>query len=179
MAGKRGLIEEAANGTLFLDEIGDMSFEAQGKLLRFLEGGEYYKIGGTKKYKGRARVISATNKNLENMVKEGSFRGDLYYRIAVIKIEVPSLNDRREDIVPLARHFLVEFSGKLGKAFSCITPEAEDVLKAYQWQGNIRELKNVIERGVILGKGPELTLRDLGIRKPDDRDSQSARQRMR
>lgn len=171
-AGKRGLIEEAANGTLFLDEIGDLSLEAQGKLLRFLEGGEYYKIGGTKKYKGRARIISATNKSLESMIREGTFREDLYYRIGVIKIEVPSLNERREDIIPLARHFLVEYSRKLGKSFTGIASEAEDALKCYHWQGNIRELKNFIERGVILGKGSELTLRDLGIRKSEERESQ-------
>ncbi len=162
-SGKTGLIQEAINGTLFLDEVGDLNLESQAKLLRFLEEGEFYKIGGTKKFKIKTRVVSATNRDINQMVSEGSFRKDLYFRLGVIRVEIPSLNDRREDIVPIARYFLVEFSRKIGRTFTSLSPTAEDALKSFRWQGNIRELKNVIERGVLIGNGPELTLQDLGI----------------
>lgn len=163
VSGKKGLVEQAACGTLFLDEIGDLSMEAQAKLLRFLEEGEFYRVGGTKKLNVRTRVISATNKDLDALIGKGLFREDLYYRLAVVKVEVPSLNERRDDIVPMARQFLVEFNRKFGKSFACILPEAEEALKSYCWKGNVRELKNLIERGVLIGKGAELTLRDLGL----------------
>ena len=162
-SGKRGLIEEAANGTLFLDEVGDLSLEAQAKLLRFLEGGEFYRIGGTKKFQIQTRVVSATNKDLESMIEKGLFRKDLYFRLGVIKVHIPSLNERRDDIIPLAKHFLLEFGQKFGKSFRGISPEAESVLLSYNWVGNVRELKNLIERGALTGKGAELTLQDLGI----------------
>ena len=162
-SGKRGLIEEAENGTLFLDEVGDLSLEAQAKLLRFLEEGEFYRIGGTAKQKVRTRVVSATNKDLDAMMEKGLFRRDLFYRLGVIKVQVPSLNERPEDIMPLAKHFLMEFSQKFGKRFTRISPQTVDALIAYQWTGNVRELKNLIERGVLIGKGPELTLQDIGM----------------
>ena len=162
-SGKKGLIEEAANGTLFLDEVGDLSQEAQGKLLRFLEGGEYYRVGSTRKLRVQTRVVSATNRNLLEMVGKGLFRQDLYFRLGVVKIELPSLNDRREDILPLAGYFLVEFARKFGKTFTAISPEAESALLGFHWQGNIRELRNFIERGVLMGRGPELTTDALGI----------------
>ena len=162
-SGKRGLIEEAENGTLFLDEVGDLSLEAQAKLLRFLEEGEFYRIGGTAKQKVQTRVVSATNKDLDAMMEEGLFRKDLFYRLGVIKVRVPSLNERPEDIIPLAKHFLIEFSQKFSKRFTRISPQAVDALTAYQWTGNVRELKNLIERGVLIGKGPELTLQDIGM----------------
>jgi DNA-binding NtrC family response regulator len=161
--GKKGLIEEAANGTLFLDEVGDLSLEAQATLLRFLEEGEFYRIGGVGKLKVHTRVVSATNKDLNNMIENGLFRKDLYFRLGVIKIQVPSLNERREDIIPLAKHFLLEFSLKFGKKFTGISSQAESILKSYKWTGNVRELKNMIERGVLIGKGTKLTLQDLGI----------------
>ncbi len=167
-AGKKGLVEQAEGGTLFLDEIGDLSLEAQAKLLRFLEEGEYYRVGGTKKLKVRTRVVSATNKNLEELIGKGLFREDLFYRLAVARVEVPSLTARRDDIVPIAEHFLVEFSRKLDKPFSGISGEAREALKNYRWKGNVRELRNFVERGVLVGKGPELTLRDLGL---DDRNA--------
>ena len=166
-SGKKGLIEEAENGTLFLDEVGDLSLEAQAKLLRFLEDGEYYRIGSTKKLRVKTRIVSATNKNIDSMIEEGLFRKDLYFRLGVIKVEVPSLNDRRDDILPIAKHFLLEFSQRFGKQFTVITPQTESVLKEYHWTGNVRELRNLIERGVLTGKGPELTLADLGIEKED------------
>jgi DNA-binding NtrC family response regulator len=161
--GKGGLIEEARDGTLFLDEVGDLCPEAQAKLLRFLEDGRFYRVGGTKPLSVRTRVISATNKDIEAMVGEGRFRADLYYRLAVIKIEVPSLSRRDEDIIPLTRCFLAEFNEKFGKSFTGVTPEGEEALKNYHWQGNIRELRNVIERGVLIGKGKMLTIEDLGL----------------
>jgi DNA-binding NtrC family response regulator len=162
-SGKKGLIEEAANGTLFLDEVGDLSLEAQAKLLRFLEEGEFYRIGGTKKLKIQTRVVSATNKDINRLISQDLFRKDLYFRLGVISVEVPSLNHRREDILPIARYFLAEFSRKMGRTFRGISKSAEDVLRDYNWQGNVRELKNLIERGVLVAKGPELTLQDLGI----------------
>jgi len=163
-SGKKGLIEEAANGTLFLDEVGDLSLEAQAKLLRFLEEGEFYRVGGTKKRRIQTRVVSATNKDLDGMIEKERFRKDLYFRLGVIKVQVPSLNERRDDILPIARHFLYEFSRKFGKTFTGISPRAEGLLMAYNWTGNVRELKNMIERGVLIGKGPELEDKDLDIK---------------
>jgi DNA-binding NtrC family response regulator len=162
-AGKKGLVEQAEGGTLFLDEIGDLSLEAQAKLLRFLEEGEYYRVGGTKRLTVRTRVVSATNKNLEELIGKGLFREDLYYRLAVARVEVPSLTVRRDDIVPIAMHFLLEFSRKFDIPFSGISREAQEALRNYRWKGNVRELRNFVERGVLVGKGPELTLKDLGM----------------
>jgi DNA-binding NtrC family response regulator len=161
--GKPGLVEEAAEGTLFMDEVGDLSLEAQSKLLRFLEEGEYYRVGGTKKRMAQTRIVAATNKNLLAMVPAGLFRQDLYHRLAVIKIEVPSLNQRQDDIVPIAKHYLVEFSNKFGKTFTGITPDTEEALKAVEWKGNVRELKNLIEKAVLLGEGPYLKLEDITL----------------
>ncbi|MGE5663943.1 MAG: sigma-54-dependent transcriptional regulator [Deltaproteobacteria bacterium] len=161
--GKKGLVEQAEGGTLFLDEVGDLSLEAQAKLLRFLEEGDYYRVGGTKKLKVTTRVVSATNRNPESLIEKGLFRQDLYYRLAVVKVEVPSLDRRREDIVPIAMHFLVEFSRKFNRPFTGISPEAREAIMNFHWRGNVRELRNAVERGVLIGKGPELEFRDLGI----------------
>ena len=163
-SGKKGLIEDAANGTLFLDELGDLSPAAQAKLLRFLENGEFYRVGSTRKLQINTRIVSATNKNLKKMIEDGDFRNDLYFRIGVIKIEVPALNERQNDIMLLARHYLNEFSRKFGVDFSGISVQAETILMNHNWTGNIRELKNLIERGVLIGKGPELLVEDLGIK---------------
>lgn len=173
-AGKKGLIEEAAGGTLFLDEVGDLSLEAQAKLLRFLELGEFYRVGGTKKLKIQTRVISATNKDLDHMIEEGHFRKDLYFRLGVIKVQVPSLNERPGDIVPLAKYFLQEFGTKFDRKFTAISPKAETALLTHSWTGNVRELKNLIERAVLIGKGPGLTEDDLGLNVPD-RGQESAK----
>jgi DNA-binding NtrC family response regulator len=161
--GKEGMVEQAEGGTLFLDEIGDLSPEAQAKLLRFLEEGEYYRVGGTRKLTVRARVVSATNKNIEERISKGLFREDLYYRLAVARVELPSLTERRDDIVPIALHFLVEFNRKFGRSFSGISREAREALMRYRWKGNVRELRNFVERGVLVGKGPELTREDIGL----------------
>jgi len=161
--GKKGLVEEAANGTLFLDEVGDLSFDAQAKLLRFLEEGEYYRVGGSQKHTLTTRIVSATNKDLEGMVDGGAFRQDLYYRLAVIKVDVPSLNERQEDIIPIAYHFMVEFGARHGKTFKGIAGDARTFLTSYHWKGNIRELRNLIERGVLISDGPLLTLEDMGV----------------
>ena len=162
-SGKKGLVEDAASGTLFLDEVGDLSLEAQAKLLRFLEEGEFYKIGGTKKLQVQTRVVSATNKDLDSMIEKGLFRKDLYFRLGVIKIQIPSLNERPDDILPLAKHFLSEFNHKFDKSFTGLSLQAENSLLAYRWTGNVRELKNSIERATLIGKGPELRVEDFGI----------------
>ena len=162
-AGKKGLIEEAAGGTLFLDEVGDLSLEAQAKLLRFLELGEFFRVGGTSKLHIDTRVISATNKDIDQMIADGQFRKDLYFRLGVIKVKVPSLNERPDDIIPLTKYFLQEFSCKFGKKFTGISSEAETALQAHNWTGHVRELKNFVERAVLIGKGPDLLPVDLGI----------------
>jgi DNA-binding NtrC family response regulator len=168
-AGKIGLVEKAADGTLFLDEVGDLSTAAQAKLLRFLEEGEYYRLGGTQKRWARPRIVSATNRDLPDMIAQGRFREDLYYRLAVVRIEVPSLNQRRDDILLIARHFVVEFSEKLGKQFTGLSPSAETALKNYAWTGNVRELKNIIERAVLLSDGPTIRAEDIDLKQPDRR----------
>ncbi|MDI6796530.1 MAG: sigma-54 dependent transcriptional regulator [Desulfatibacillaceae bacterium] len=159
--GKKGFIEEAADGTLFLDEIGDMNLDAQTKLLRFLDSGEFYRVGSSKKMRVKTRIVSATNKDLPSMIKKGLFREDLYYRIGVITVTAPSLNQRRSDIVPIAKKFLAEFSGKFNKNFSGISPKAQKNLMERDWKGNIRELRNIIERAVLIESGPVLELSGL------------------
>jgi len=164
-SGKKGLVEEAKNGTLFLDEVGDLSLEAQAKLLRFLETGEFLKVGGTKINTIQTRVVSATNKDIESLIEKDLFRRDLFFRLGVIKMEVPSLNERRDDIMLLTRYFLYKFSRKFNKQFTGISPQAQEALINHNWTGNVRELKNIIERGVLVGTGEELTLQDTGIKK--------------
>lgn len=168
--GKRGLIQEAEGGTLFLDEVGDLGAEAQAKLLRFLDSGEFFKVGGTKPLKVKTRVVSATNRDLEAMIRDGGFRQDLYYRLAVVRVDVPSLEKRPEDILPIANHFLVELGDKYGKKLEGISPEAAGMLTARRWPGNVRELRGIIERGVIASDGPLLEPADMGLTpaRPED-----------
>jgi len=160
-SGKKGLVEEAAGGTLFLDEVGDLSLDAQAKLLRFVEEGEYFRVGGTRKHYVKTRIVSATNKNLTRLTEEDFFREDLYYRLAVIKLEVPGLNERPNDIIPFAKYFVSKLSQKFDKHFSGISPEVETFLINHNWKGNIRELRNLIERGILIGTGPVLALSDI------------------
>lgn len=163
-SGKKGMIEQAAGGTLFLDEIGDLDLDAQAKLLRFLETGEYYKVGSSIKQCVLTRIVSATNKDLQRMLDEGTFRRDLYYRIGVVTLKAPSLNDHPEDILPIAKQFLVEFGNKFGKSFAGFSREAERSLTRIQWRGNVRELKNMVERAALVASEPLISLADLDIR---------------
>ena len=162
-SGKRGLIEAADGGTLFLDEVGDLDLDAQAKLLRFMESGEFYKVGSEVKRVIKTRVISATNKNLDEMIHDNTFRKDLYFRLGVIKINVPSLNERSEDTILLAKYFLQVFNDKFGKQITGMTDKALELLKLYIWSGNVRELKNMMERAVLTARGDRLTEKDLGL----------------
>lgn len=153
---KKGLIEEASGGTLFLDEIGEMPMELQSKLLRVLETSEFIKVGDTRSTSVNVRIIAATNRNLEKEAKEGHFREDLYYRLNVFAIYMPALRDRKEDIPPLANSFLVTYAQKMGKRISRIHEDYLLHLMQHNWRGNIRELKNIIERSVILTDNHEL-----------------------
>jgi DNA-binding NtrC family response regulator len=167
-SGKTGLVETAHNGTLFLDEIGDLGPEAQAKLLRFLESGVFYRVGETKSTRVAVRIVSATNRNLSRMMADDLFRRDLYFRLGVIKIQAPSLKERPEDILPLAKHYLAHFNSKFKTSFSGFTPEAKQALRHHQWTGNVRELKNLIEKATLTGRRPELTPQDLGLENATD-----------
>jgi transcriptional regulator with PAS, ATPase and Fis domain len=162
-SGKTGLVETAHNGTLFLDEIGDLSSEAQAKLLRFLESGEFYRVGETKPQRVAVRIVTATNRDLSKMMADGRFRDDLYFRLGVIKIQVPSLNERPEDVLPLAKYYLEHFNAKFESRFKGLSAEAQQALRNHHWTGNVRELKNLIERAVLTGRHGELTPHDLGL----------------
>jgi DNA-binding NtrC family response regulator len=164
IAAKPGLFELASGGTLFLDEIGNISLETQGKLLRVLEEGEFKPVGGTELKKTDVRLVAATNKNLEKMAQDGSFREDLFYRINVFPITIPPLRDRREDIPLLAWHFLREKSQETGKKLKGFAPEAMDLLVGFRWPGNVRELKNTVERLVITAEGRMIQAEDLSDR---------------
>lgn len=158
---KKGRIELSHGGTVFLDEIGDISAEIQTKLLRFLQEREFERVGGIKPVRVDVKVIAATNRDLAGAVKEGRFRTDLYYRLNVIPISLPPLRERREDIGALANFFMQRFSSETKKRFDEISPEAMERLLAYDWPGNVRELANVIERAVVLGRGPQITLDEI------------------
>jgi len=166
---KPGKFELANGGTIFLDEIGDLPLHLQAKLLRVIQDKTFERIGGTKSIKVDIRIIAATNKDLEEMVKDGSFREDLYFRLNVIPIYLPPLRERKEDIPLLIDHFLKKFNEEYGKNIN-ITKEAMEKLVNYSWPGNVRELENTIERLVILAEGNEITLNDLPfyIRQEDD-----------
>ncbi len=160
---QKGLFEEANNGTIFLDEIGEMALGLQAKLLRVLETGDFLKVGDNKPTKVNVRIIAATNRNLQNEIDAGYFRQDLFYRISVFQIPLPSLRERVMDIEILANHFLQLFAAKTNKRIKNISDDCLDALKQHQWNGNIRELKNVIERSVILSNANELNLESLPI----------------
>lgn len=158
---QKGLFEEANEGTIFLDEIGEMDLELQAKLLRVLETGSFQKIGETKETKVDVRVIAATNRDLEKESEEGGFRLDLFYRLSVFQIKLPSLAERKEDIKELTEHFIQHFGQKTNKRIKGAASDFVEALKQHRWKGNIRELRNVIERAVILSEEDQLTKADL------------------
>ena len=160
---KKGLFEEANNGTIFLDEIGEMAFELQAKLLRILETGEYIKIGDTKPTRVDVRIIAATNRNLPEEIAAGRFREDLFYRLSVFEIHLPPLRERSGDIKILAEAFVRKFSEKLSYSVTKMSPEFLTVLSQQCWKGNIRELRNVIERSLIVCDGECLDVCDLPL----------------
>ncbi len=158
---RRGKFEEADGGTLFLDEVGDMSAKTQSKVLRALQEGRFTRVGGSRPITSDARVLSATNKTLAEEIRRGAFREDLYFRLAVVPVAVPALRERREDIAPLARYFLLQFSARFGRKPKTLSPASIEALESYRWPGNVRELKNLIERLMILCAGEEIRREDL------------------
>jgi two-component system NtrC family response regulator len=161
VAHKTGKVEMAHGGTLFLDEIGEMPPELQVKVLRLVQQGELEKVGATSPVKVDVRFVAATHRNLEAMIEDGAFREDLYYRLAVIPLELPPLRDRSEDIPELVEHFFLKTREKQGRTNLVLPPALLPRFQNYRWPGNVRELENVIERIVVLARGDEITIRDL------------------
>ena len=161
VARREGRFELADGGTLFMDEIGDLSLTTQAKLLRVLQEGEFDRLGGTRTLKVDVRLVAATHADLSTLVQRKRFREDLFYRLNVITIQIPSLRERREDLPLLAQHFLGRFAAKNAKTISGFTDEALDLLQSYPWPGNVRELENVIERAVVLTRGSMISPADL------------------
>lgn len=166
LARKQGRFELASSGTLFLDEIGELPPELQVKLLRVLQEREFERVGGAETVKVDIRLLCATNRNLEELIRQGRFREDLYYRVNVFPVNLPPLKDRKDDIPLLAEHFLSKFAPRVGRAFAGFTPEALTVLLQYDWPGNVRELENVVERAMIVSHGPEITAADMAFLAP-------------
>jgi two-component system response regulator AtoC len=158
---KEGLLERASGGTVFLDEIANMSASVQAKMLRVLEEGTFMRLGGTSTIKVNIRLIAATNEQLRNAVSQGRFREDLFYRLNVVQLYIPPLRERKEDIVPLALEIMQQLNRELKKSFTGFTPTAADLLEQYPWPGNIRELRNVLERTMILSAQGEIDTCDL------------------
>jgi len=167
LSSKSGKFELADGGTIFLDEIGEMSPGMQAKLLRVLQEGIFYRVGGNKPVHSDVRVISATNRAIEQDVKDGKFREDLYYRLNVVKIQIPPLRERREDISLLAEHFLDLFKQERGLSDLTISKEAIEKIMQYDWPGNVRELRNALERAVVMGNSREVLTGDLPITDPN------------
>jgi transcriptional regulator with GAF, ATPase, and Fis domain len=160
---KRGRFELAAGGTLFLDEIGELMPAVQAKLLRVLQDRTYERVGGTATLEADVRLIAATNRDLERAVAEGRFREDLYYRLAVFRVQLPALRERGEDVLLLADHFVREMGAKMGKGEAGLSQEARELLLAHAWPGNIRELQNAIERALIVAEGELISAAHLAI----------------
>jgi transcriptional regulator with GAF, ATPase, and Fis domain len=165
---KEGIFKRADGGTVFLDEIGNIDLDVQARLLRFLESHEFLPVGGNDNQKVNIRLILATNQNLEEMVASGRFRHDFYYRIYVYPIFLPPLRERREDILPIAYHFLRQFASKMNKPIKAIADEALQRMIAFDWPGNVRQLRNVIERAVIQSDSEQVTVQDLSLTDHDD-----------
>ena len=177
-AQRKGRFELADGGTLFLDEVGELTASAQAKLLRVLQDQEFERVGGAQTLKVNVRLVAATNRDLAKMVKEGGFRADLYYRLNVFPIRMPSLAERPTDIPLLARFFLDKFARKMGKSIRDLSPKAGERLLRYAWPGNIRELQNVIERATILARGPLLDIDDALELRLEDQETKSAPDRL-
>ncbi len=160
---KIGLIEMAANGTLFLDEIGDLPLDLQGHLLRFLQEGTIIRVGGHQVIAVSARIVSATHVDLRRAIEEGRFREDLYYRVNVLPLHLPSLRERDGDVELLASYLLQKLTVELGRDMQGFTPDAESLIKAYPWPGNIREMISAIRRAIIMGHGPLISASDLAL----------------
>jgi DNA-binding NtrC family response regulator len=160
---KKGKFEVAHGGTVFLDEIGDMPAALQAKLLRILQDHSFERVGGTRPIRTDIRVIAATNRNLEAAVKHGTFREDLFYRLNVVPITLPSLRERTEDIPALAQHFVARYAAEIKKPVRGTSKEAMDLLLTHPWPGNVRELANVIERAVVLCAGDSIQPEDLAL----------------
>jgi DNA-binding NtrC family response regulator len=169
---RKGKFEMANGGTIFLDEIGTISPKIQVELLRIIETKKFTRVGGSDTIKSDFRVIAATNEALEELVKDGKFREDLYYRLNVFSIFIPPLRERRKDIAPLAYHFLNKFSSAMNKNFTKISDEAMNFIFNYEWKGNVRELENAIERAVVVGKGDTIELGDLPFYTKNASDSE-------
>jgi DNA-binding NtrC family response regulator len=165
---RSGYFEQAEDGTLFLDEIGDLSLFTQVKLLRVLQQMEFSRLGANRLIPLRARLIFATHQDLSKLVAEGKFRQDLYYRINVMRIESPPLQDRPEDIPQIAQHFLKRYSQVFQKPMDSIEPEALEVLQSYSWPGNVRELENVMQRAIIVSTGRSVRVEDLSVNAQED-----------
>jgi two-component system response regulator AtoC len=161
---KRGMFEMADCGTLFLDEVSEMNLGMQAKLLRVLEGQSFRRVGGVKNITVDVRVIVASNRNLEEAVRSNKFRQDLYFRLAIIPVTLMPLREHKDDIPPLLDHFIAYYNQKFRKAIQGLTKEADELLMNYDWPGNIRELKNAIERVMILADGNRVTAKYLPIR---------------
>lgn len=169
---KTGKFEAASGGTIFLDEIGDLPSQLQVKLLRFLQEKEFYRLGSSQPLKSDVRIIAATNKNLEKLMKEEKFRPDLYYRLNVIHIHVPPLQERKEDLPPLVDHFIRKYNEREGKEIKEISAEAMNFLLKYSFPGNIRELENIIERAIVFCEGSVITSVDLPIFLKDKKEEE-------
>jgi transcriptional regulator with PAS, ATPase and Fis domain len=161
---KKGKFEIAEGGTVFLDEIGDINLKTQTDLLRVLQEHEIVRVGSTQPIKVDFRCIAATNKDLEKMIEEGTFRPDLFYRLNVFRIELPALRDRRDDIPFLVNHFVRKFSLQMNKKITRVSPGAMDALQQQRWTGNIRELENAIERAMVVAQEPEIREQDLAFK---------------
>jgi DNA-binding NtrC family response regulator len=171
IATKIGLFEMADHGTLYLDEIADTSPAFQAKLLRAVEQNEFQRVGGMKTLKTDVRIIACTNKNLDKEIIKGTFRQDLYYRLCVVQIHLPPLRERKEDIPILADHFIKKLSFKMGKKIDGLSKRAMDILLAYNWPGNIREMENALERGMIMASGALIDAQDLPLRSDTEVDN--------
>ena len=168
---RRGRFEQASGGTLLLDEIGELSLATQAKLLRVLQDQAFHRLGGTSLLRTDARIVAATNRDLEACVAEGAFRRDLYYRLAVVPIHVPPLRERPQDLMPLAEHFRARFAEELERDVRCFSPGAIDRLRSHAWPGNVRELRNAIERAVLLCEEPRIDAEDLSLERSGLREA--------